>query len=297
MGRNAEPESATLHSAQSEPPGRAVAFFRELRQRKVCRAALVYALTVWVIFQIAETVFPALGLPEWALGFVVMLGILGFPIALVLAWAFEITPEGLVIDIPHAKAASAKASKKETLLSCSLLALGALISLQLLSASLGDSALASTQAPKEHVAAPRSVAVLPFVSASSDPESTTLGYGVVDELRHLLRTEHRLNVIASTVSGPAASEWLDKADILLEGSVNTGEESIRITMHLVDPNNGFILWSGVLEEPRDSSVALQKKIAARISAVLPIQESADDPVADVVYARVPTPVASPTRVE
>ena len=67
-------------------------FLLELRERKVCRAALIYALTVWLAFQVAEIVFPALGLPEWALAFVVMVGILGFPIALVLAWTFEITP-------------------------------------------------------------------------------------------------------------------------------------------------------------------------------------------------------------
>lgn len=74
-------------------------FVRELRQRKVVRAALLYCLVVWLSLQVGEIIFPALGVPEWTLTFLVLLGVLGFPITLVLAWAFDLTPGGLLLDV------------------------------------------------------------------------------------------------------------------------------------------------------------------------------------------------------
>ena len=108
-------------------------FLLELRHRKVCRAAAFYSLAVWLGLQVAEILVPALMLPEWTLGLVLVLGMLGFPITLVLAWTFEITPQGLAIDVPHTEPGpGVHASNRELLLNCGLLVVAALISIQLL---------------------------------------------------------------------------------------------------------------------------------------------------------------------
>ncbi len=109
-----EPLHAMYESVSETHHNRGHRFARlilELRQRKVCRAAMAYAIITWVIFQIAEVVFEALGLPEWSLTLVVVIGILGFPITVLLTWTFEITPNGLVIDAPRATRETSSSSK------------------------------------------------------------------------------------------------------------------------------------------------------------------------------------------
>jgi DNA-binding winged helix-turn-helix (wHTH) protein len=83
-------------AASAGAGGRLYALVQEFRDRKVCRATLIYAIVIWLVFQVSEVVVPALGLPEWVNSLVVVLGILGFPIAATLAWVFDLTPSGLV---------------------------------------------------------------------------------------------------------------------------------------------------------------------------------------------------------
>lgn len=94
-------ESIEMKPAGTPPrPGRLVRLVNEFRERKVCRAMLVYTLVVWLVFQVSEIVVPALGLPDWVNTLVVTLGILGFPIAATLSWIFDLTPSGLVRERP-----------------------------------------------------------------------------------------------------------------------------------------------------------------------------------------------------
>lgn len=94
-------ETNEKHAAAAPPrPGRLMHLVNEFRERKVCRAMLVYTLVVWLVFQVSEIVVPALGLPDWANTLVVTLGILGFPIAATLSWIFDLTPNGLVRERP-----------------------------------------------------------------------------------------------------------------------------------------------------------------------------------------------------
>ena len=87
-------------------PGRFIQLVNEFRERKVCRAMLIYSAVVWLIYEFSDLVIPALGLPDWVLTLVVLLGLLGFPIALFLSWVFDLTPEGLVRDKPRKPAGS-----------------------------------------------------------------------------------------------------------------------------------------------------------------------------------------------
>jgi DNA-binding winged helix-turn-helix (wHTH) protein len=117
-----------------ENRGRLRNFFFELRDRKVCRAMLVYAIVVWLMAQVSEIVAPALDLPDWFTTFIVVVGILGFPIAAVLAWIFDITPDGLVLDVESSKAPAAASSRSrvEMLIDTALIACAALLATQLL---------------------------------------------------------------------------------------------------------------------------------------------------------------------
>lgn len=266
---------------------RAVNFLLELRQRKVCRAAMIYAVVVWLIFQVAEIIIPALHLPDWALGFVVVTGILGFPIALILAWIFEITPTGLVVDGARAKTGSSGApAKRELVINCGLLALAALISCQLFLASSDESLLAFGESSPAGRSGPRTLIVMPFTSAGSTPASNAISIGLADELRHLLRRERGMKVIAWDLPGGSDMDPRDHADVLLQGSLNADYDPVRVTIRLADPRTGYDIWSTVLEEPGTSSASLQKGIARKILAAMPFRPDGEE--LDPLYASATT---------
>ena len=129
--------TAVIHrpfeAASGRPVSRLYALVREFRDRKVCRATLIYAIVIWLVFQISEIVVPALNLPEWVNSLVVVLGILGFPIAATLAWIFDLTPSGLVRERSLAAGNAAGATRKrgdfvfDTVLVAAALAICALL--------------------------------------------------------------------------------------------------------------------------------------------------------------------------
>jgi DNA-binding winged helix-turn-helix (wHTH) protein len=94
-------QAAVLPHHEEQPGSRIACLIREFRDRKVCRSLVIYSVVVWLVFQVAEIVVEALLLPDWTLSLVVVLGILGFPIAAVLSWVFDLTPEGVVRDRSH----------------------------------------------------------------------------------------------------------------------------------------------------------------------------------------------------
>jgi len=239
----------------------------ELRQRKVCRAALLYMLVVWLLYQIAEIVIPALQLPDWTLTLVVLLGIFGFPLVLVLAWALEMTPHGLVIDLPRSQLAPVgRSTRRELLLTGSMLVFACLISVQLACASLGVDLDRDRADPNPGIHA---LAVGDFAAAGPGPESAALSYGLVDELRRLLLESGSIRVMAAPGANFANLREL-AADVLLEGSVNVDAGRVRATVHLVDLATGYDIWSLAIEEAEGSSAALQRRLAERIATQLPI---------------------------
>lgn len=242
-------------------------FLVEMRQRKVCRAALLYMITVWVVYQLAEIVIPALLLPDWVLTLVVLLGILGFPLVLALAWALEVTPQGVVIDLPRAKAKrrpDASVSHAENALQCLMLLLAAALSLQLVYDSQRSD---DGRAPATDDI--RTLAVRPVLSATSNPQSETLGQGLVDELRYVLRETGHVRVMAASAGDLTATQHLG-VDAVLEVGVYVDASAVRATVHLIDPRTGYDTWSIALDEPSDSPVRMQTKLARRIAAQLPI---------------------------
>jgi DNA-binding winged helix-turn-helix (wHTH) protein/TolB-like protein len=242
-------------------------FLIELRHRKVCRAALLYAVVVWLVFQIAEVVFEALQFPPFALAFVVIAGALGFPIALVLAWAFEVTPNGLALDIPYANSAMKGNSARDNRWNYVLLAASLLISAQMLLATGSD--VNADADDLEQMRTAESIVVIPFSAASVNLEAQAFAFALSEDIRHILLMEYGMEVISLDAKAELGQTYRN-ADLLLEGSVYYTRELTRVTVHLVHPHDGRDLWSDIVVLPSRNNNRRGDQIANDILKALPI---------------------------
>ena len=222
-------------------------FFAELKRRNVYRVAVAYAIVAWLLIQIATQVFPFLEIPNWAIRLVIMLAILGFPIALVLAWAFELTPEGIKRTddvIPNESTTKGRGRKRF-----------------------------QPPAPPGYVT-PKSIAVLPFKNLSDDPESSYFADGVQDEILTYLAKIADLKVISRT------SVMLYKTEVprnlgeigeqlgvahLLEGSVQRAGGKVRVNAQLIDAHTDAHLWAHTYDRDLADVFAIQSEIARAIA--------------------------------
>ena len=228
-------------------------FFAELKRRRVFRVMAVYGVVAFGVLQAADIAFPRLGMPEWTITLVLLLSLLGFPIAIVLAWAFEQTPEGLkrtpdAEDAEISAIASAPAAQRWPV------GVAAAVGTALFLVSAwwmfdGPNA-GSTVAELDRDAPVESIAVLPFVDMSPDGDQEYFGDGVAEELLDALAKVEGLVVAARTSSFRFRGENVDIGDVarqlgvqtVLEGSVRSGGDRVRITAQLVNAD-GFHLWS------------------------------------------------------
>ncbi len=261
----------------------------ELRRRKVFRVAGLYAVTAWLLVQVAETLLPIFGTPGWVLQVLVVLLALGFIPALVVAWVFELTPEGLRRETPDAAGAmpvDATARRMDMVIIVLLLAIGALAvwdRYQAVEAGAGPSAApepVATTAP-EPAAPPatgRSIAVLPFESLSADPEQGYFADGLTEEILNALASVPGLQVTARTSSFYYKDKDLPVDEIgarlgvdhLLEGTVRRSGEQLRVSAQLVRASDGFRLWSQAYDRPYTDAFAVQADIATQVASALGI---------------------------
>ncbi|MDH5345080.1 MAG: hypothetical protein OEW59_04890, partial [Gammaproteobacteria bacterium] len=283
--------------------------FHELKRRNVVRVGVAYIIVGWVAVQIAELLFDAFGTPEWVLKTVIVLIAIGFPFALLFAWAFELTPEGLKktreVDLSTSITHNTGRKLDFVIIATLVVALGYFIwerqTLNRAPSITGEPVAISE--PAEPAAAEvmatvrRSIAVLPFVNMSSDKEQEWFADGLTEEILNSLAKTPDLLVAARTssfgfkgstdpVPQIAASLGVDH---VLEGSVRRGGEKVRITAQLIRANDGFHLWSETYDRSLDDIITIQEDIAIRIADAL---ETALDPEAlrammDVGTASVP----------
>ncbi|MGD2218447.1 MAG: tetratricopeptide repeat protein [Gemmatimonadales bacterium] len=214
----------------------------ELRRRKVFRVAAVYAAVAFVIVEGADLVFPALLLPSWAYTLLVVFAILGFPIALVLAWAFEVTPEGVRRAEPAAAEAAASRSGE------------------------AGGPVADRQAGK-------SIAVLPFENMSGDPEDEYFSDGITEEIINSLCQLEQIKVIARTSSFAFKGKHTDVREIgkalsvshVLEGSVRRAGDRVRVTAQLIQVSDGVHLWSSNFDRVLEDVFAIQDEVSLAIA--------------------------------
>jgi TolB-like protein/Tfp pilus assembly protein PilF len=270
--------------------GRELSFYTELRRRNVFKVAIVYAAVAWLLLQVSDTLGPALRLPEWFLSAVAFLLILGFPVAVIFAWAFELTPDGLKAESNADPAAPGHGQSGKNLnyvaIGALVLALGYFAIDKVALDTDGDAAGTSTadnvarQQPADiqPVEADNSIAVLPFVNMSSDAEQEYFSDGLAEELLNLLARIPELNVAARTSSFsfkdkdlpiPEIASQLNVAHVL-EGSVRKHGNQLRITAQLIRADNGYHLWSETYDRQLDDVFQIQEDIAGAVVDALRI---------------------------
>jgi TolB-like protein len=247
-------------------------FFAELRRRNVYKVAVAYAVVGWLVMQVAATVVPALHLPEGLTTAVVVVVLLGFPIALVIAWAFEMTPEGMkrTADIsPDEIRAMPYWSKRKFaafVIGVVIIAAG-LLAYQLLRPP-GPTVIASS--------GNKSIAVLPLLNESGDPKDEYFSDGLSEELIAALAQIRELKVIGRSSSfrfkerkeePKVIGEKLGVAT-LLEGTVRKQGDRVRIVAELINAANGIELWTQTFDRELKDIFEVQEEIAAAVASSL-----------------------------
>lgn len=250
-------------------------FFAELKRRRVFRVMAVYGVVAFVLLQVVDLLVPALLLPDWTYRFVAILLLLGFPVAVVLAWAFELTPDGVrrtrsATSEEISEIASAPAGKRWPV------GLAALGGAALLGLGAGWALSASGPADDSEYS---SIAVLPFVNMTGDEEAEYLGDGLAEELLNALAGIRGLRVPSRTSSfafkgSPADARTIgDSLDVslVLEGSVRGYGDRLRITAQLIDAEDGYHVWTEQYDRNPEDLLDLQEDIAGRIVAALSVE--------------------------
>ena len=273
-------------------------FLSELKRRRVVRVAGVYAVTCWALFQVAATLFPALHLPDWTVTLTAVLLMLGLPVALIIAWAFEASPDGLRLTEPPSPASpKLKLAWSDWALLAAAVAILGIAAMQFagVGPNLGSQSIAGTSAGK-------SVAVLPFVNMSSEKDGDLFADGLSEEVINGLAQLPDLKVAGRTSAFyfkgrnddlRVIGQKLGVANVV-EGSVRREGDKLRVTVQLIKVADGFHVWSETYDRHMDDAFAIQTEIAHRVADELKVKLDlarspavAPDPAAysEVVVAR------------
>jgi len=256
--------------------------FAELRRRNVPRAAAAYLALAWLLVQVADTVLPLFGFPEHAVRVVVIVLAVGFVPAMVAAWSFELTPEGLKReqDVVPNSALEVRTNRLLDRLIMLLLAFGiAYFAVDKFVLAPSRDAARLSEAREQGRSAARleshgdhSIVVLPFVNMSSDAEQDYLSEGIAEELLNLLAKVPDLRVISRTSAFSYKGRSVKAGDIaeelgvahILQGSVRKSGNRLRISAQLIDARRDAQLWSQTFDRPIDDVFAIQDEIAATV---------------------------------
>ena len=251
-----------------------MSLFAELKRRNVFKVGGAYLVVAWLAVQAASIGFPTFDAPVWVLRVFILVLMLGFPIALVFAWVFDMTPEGVKME-------TAPLGNKRIFATAAVL-----VALALAWYYVGQPALRGGDADA------RSVAVLPFVNMSADPAQEFFSDGIAEEILNRLAQFPDLKVAARTSAFQFKGKNLDIAEIgkrlkvshVLEGSVRKQGTRLRITAQLIDSESGFHLWSETYERDAADVFKVQDEISNAIASALEAKLSGREPSAAAVRA-------------
>ena len=250
-------------------------FFAELQRRNVYKVAVAYALMAWLVIQVATQVFPFFDVPNWVVKLVVLLAIVGFPVSLVCAWAFEITPEGIKLEGEIDRRSTRKTGRKLTgvIVIVGALAAGVTVFRYLQS----EQGVEAAKRPPLAVAiASKSIAVLPFENRSEDKANAHFAEGIQAEVLTRLAKIADLKVISrtSTLHYKSAPENLREIGQelgvahLLEGSVQRAANRVRVNAQLIDARTDAHVWAQTYDRDLADVFAIQSEIAKAIAEQL-----------------------------
>ena len=246
-------------------------FFAELKRRNVYKIAVAYGVVAWLVVQIATQVFPFFEIPNWAVRLVVLAAIIGFPIALFLAWAYEMTPEGIKTTEAAEREAQPARSRSHTWVYVVLIA-GAL------SAGLfflGRFTASNKQGASADISS-KSIAVMPFDNLSRDPDNAYFAEGVQDEILTRLAKVADLKVISRTSTQKYKSAPDNLREIakqlgvanILEGSVQKANDQVRVNVQLINAANDAHLWADIYDRKLTDIFSAESEIAKAIADTL-----------------------------
>jgi len=250
-------------------------FFTELKRRNVYKVAVAYAVVAWLLVQVATQVFPFLEIPNWVVRLVIAIVVIGFPIALVIAWAFEATPEGVKrTEVADAIPATAQQKKHAWIY---IVVIGGAISIALfflgrytVAPQSGRPAASAGSLPE------KSIAVLPFDNLSRDPDNAYFAEGVQDEILTRLAKVADLKVISRTSTQRFKSAPSDLRDIakqldvmnILEGSVQKSNDQVRVNVQLINALTDAHLWADTYDRKLIDIFSVESEIAKTIADTL-----------------------------
>ena len=247
----------------------------ELKRRHVYKVAIAYAVVAWLLIQIATQVFPFFAIPNWVVRFVVVIMILGFPIALVIAWAFELTAHGLkrVDNVGSCESIRRWSTRKFAAVTVSIAMIAAaLLIFQLVrSRSIFPERFSAASS-----SAPKSIAVLPLLNQSKNPEDEYFSDGLSEELIAAVAQIRELKVIGRSSSFRFKNKQLDAKAIgeklgvstLLEGTVRKQGARVRIVAELINVEDGSTLWTRTFDRELKNIFAVQTEIAEAVAGSL-----------------------------
>jgi TolB-like protein/Tfp pilus assembly protein PilF len=243
-------------------------FFSELKRRNVYKVAVAYAVVAWLLIQMATQVFPFFDIPNWAVRFVVLLIVIGFPIALIIAWAFEITPEG----IKRTDAIEDGRKRRKGGIWIAVVVIGAVLSIGLYFLGRHTSRSTVSQAERPQ----KSIAVLPFDNLSRDPENAYFADGIQEEILIRLAKIADLKVISRTSTQQYQSKPGNLSEIakqlgvanILEGSVQKAGDQVRVNVQLINAQTDSHLWAESYDRKLTDIFGVESEIAKRIAESL-----------------------------
>ena len=250
-------------------------FFAELKRRNVYKVAVAYAVVAWLLMQVASQIFPFFEVPNWIVRLVIVLLVIGFPIALIIAWAFEVTPEG----IKSTEAADAAGQRSRGVAWIYVVLIGAALSAGLF--FVGRYTAGHAMARQSEVATAgldKSIAVLPLINESGDPRDEYFSDGLSEELIAALAQISGLRVIGRSSSfrfkdrkeEPRAIGEKLGVSTLLDGTVRKQGDRVRIVAELVNAADGIQLWTQTFDRQLKDIFAVQEEIARAVAESLKV---------------------------
>jgi TolB-like protein/Tfp pilus assembly protein PilF len=245
-------------------------FFAELKRRNVYKVAIAYAVVAWLLMQVASQIFPFFEIPNWAVRLVVLLLIIGFPVALILAWAFELTPQGIkrTEDVDLSKSVRRKTGRKLDFFIIAVLLL--VISVLLFQR------LRPGVSPTVPPALEKSIAVLPFENLSEEKANAYFADGIQDEILTKLAGIGDLKVISRSSTAKYKSKPEDLKTVarelgvgtVLEGSVQKAGDRVRVNVQLLDARVDTHLWAKSYDRDLKDVFTVESEVAQEIADTL-----------------------------
>jgi len=268
-----------------------MSFFEELKRRNVFRVGIAYAISAWILLQIVDLVLENISAPDWIMQVFMLALAIGFPVALIFAWAFEMTPDGVKLerDVDRSQSITRKTGQKMNRNIIIALVIAVMFLLvdrfrqqpeadppaSMETASIGEPVETAIESSE------KSIAVLPFVDMSPEGDQAYFADGISEEILNVLVKTQSLKVAGRTSSFQFRSRNEDLREIgeqlgvenILEGSIRKANNRVRITAQLVKADDGFHLWSETYDRDLIDIFAIQDEIARAIATALAVELS------------------------